>query len=99
MLFVYERPQQLSFWMRNTVIPLDIGFFDPGGRLLEVRQMEPHDETPVPSRSSNVQYALEMNQGWFASSGVEHGARLDMEAVSEALEQRGFETGRYLENE
>src|SRR5690606_34856186 len=51
MLFVYSRPQQMSFWMRNTFIPLDIGFFDGAGTLLEVRQMYPHDETSVRSAS------------------------------------------------
>lgn len=96
MLFVYRAPQRMSFWMKNTELPLDIGFFDPEGTLLEVRQLEPHNETPVPSSSSNVQFALEMHEGWFARQGLEPGAVLSLSAVKQALEARGFETEKFL---
>ncbi len=70
MIFIYEKPQQLSFWMRNTPTPLDIGFFTAEGVLEEIYQMHPFDETAVPSRSTRVQFALEMNQGWYRTAGV-----------------------------
>lgn len=96
MLFLYDRPQRMSFWMKNTHIPLDIGFFTPDGTLDQVRQMYPLDENTVLSRSENLQFALEMNQGWFAENKVRPGATIDFEALAEAIEARGFEPDRYL---
>lgn len=90
MLFVYLRPQRMSFWMRNTPLPLDIGFFDENGVLKEVYQMHPYDETPLPSRSSQLQFALEMNQGWFKANNVRPGAKFDLTAVKAALRERDF---------
>lgn len=98
MLFVYAFPQRMSFWMRNTPTPLDIGFFSSEGILHEVRAMYPFDDTPVPSRSSEIRYALEMNQGWFEANGVRPGARLDLTALKAALKERGFQAEIYVEN-
>lgn len=91
MLFIYVRGTRLSFWMRNTSLPLDIGYFTPAGELAEIYPLYPYDETPVPSRSSNLQFALEMNQGWFRANEVRPGARLEMAALLAALRARGFE--------
>src|SRR5579885_2969542 len=91
MLFVYTQPQAMSFWMHNTPTPLDIGFFDRTGKLQEVYQMQPFDETTVASRSKQLQFALEMNQGWFHASSVLPGAQLDLAALAAALKARGFE--------
>ena len=75
MLFVFPRPEPLSFWMRNTYIPLSIAFIDAEGRILNVEDMAPRDETGVPSRGAAL-YALEMRKGWFADRGVVAGARV-----------------------
>ncbi|MGH8020377.1 MAG: DUF192 domain-containing protein, partial [Opitutaceae bacterium] len=96
MLFLYQEPQRASFWMRNTFIPLDIGFFDPEGVLIEVRAMYPHVEDPVASGSENIQYSLEMNKGWFAAHGVKAGAKLDLAALRDALTARGFDADEYV---
>jgi uncharacterized membrane protein (UPF0127 family) len=77
MLFVYDWPQALSFWMRNTPLPLDIGFFDAEGVLREIYPLEPFDEKAVRSRREDLLYALEMNQGWFASRGIKAGAKVE----------------------
>lgn len=95
MIFIYEKPQQLQFWMRNTPTPLDIGFFSPEGVLQEIYPLHPHDEKPVGSRSDRLQFALEVNQGWFRDNGVKPGARLDLKALAEALKARGFEPRRF----
>ena len=95
MIFVYAKPQQMSFWMHNTPTPLDIGFFNREGTLLEVYPLHPFDETTVPSRSHEVQYALEMNQGWYRDTGVKPGAKLDLKALAAALKDRGFEPKQY----
>ncbi len=95
MLFLYPQPQQMSFWMRNTFLPLDIGFFDAKGELREVRQMIPHDERSVKSRSGELQIAVEMNQNWYRDNGVKPGAKLDLAALKAALQARGFEPRRF----
>ncbi len=91
MVFVFTHPQSMGFWMRNTEIPLDIGYFDPEGELKEIYPMYPHDEKSVSSRSKNLQFALEMNQGWYRQNGVKPGAKLDLKAVADALRARGLE--------
>lgn len=91
MLFAYPQPQALSFWMRNTLIPLDIGYFDGKGVLKEIHQLYPNDERAVRSVGRDLQYAVEMNQGWYRDRGVKPGAKLDLEALKKALEARGFE--------
>jgi uncharacterized membrane protein (UPF0127 family) len=91
MLFVFPAPQQMGFYMRNTTLPLDIGYFDPAGELKEIYPMYPLDERTVPSRSHNIQFCLEMNQGWYKQSGVRPGAKIDLKAVAEALRARGLE--------
>ncbi len=90
MLFVFTQPQQLGFWMRNTTIPLDIGYFDSAGVLREIYPLHPLDERSVTSRARDLQFALEMNQGWFKSAGVKPGDRLDLKAVADALRARGL---------
>lgn len=95
MLFVYARPQRMSFWMRNTPTPLDIGFFNRHGMLEEIYAMHPFDETSVQSRSTLLSLALEMNQGWFRENGVKPGAQLDLKAIAAALKARGFEPRRF----
>jgi uncharacterized membrane protein (UPF0127 family) len=90
MVFVFAGARPQSFWMRNTKLPLDIGYIDAAGELQEVRQMYPLDERPVPSHSRSIQFCLEMNQGWFEQAGVKPGAKLDLKALAEALTARGF---------
>jgi uncharacterized protein len=95
MVFVYPAPQQMSFWMKNTPTPLDIGFFTADGALGEVYPLYPYDTTTVQSRGFDYTLALEVNQGWFARQGVKLGARLDLAALAEALRARGFRPERY----
>lgn len=76
MLFVFERPDMQSFWMRNTYIPLDIAFIDAKGKITDIHQMKPLDETPRYESSVPVPFALEVNQGWFARRGIKVGAQV-----------------------
>lgn len=89
MLFISERPRSQSFWMRNTHIPLDIGFFTADGVLREVYPLFPRVEEPVKSRRDDILYALEMNRGWFKANGVQVGDQLDLERVNDALRALG----------
>jgi uncharacterized membrane protein (UPF0127 family) len=76
MLFIFEKPKTASFWMRNTKIPLSVAYLDATGKILEIRSLEPLDETPVPSASSEILFALEVNKDWFARHGISSGARV-----------------------
>jgi uncharacterized membrane protein (UPF0127 family) len=89
MLFVFARSQPMAFWMRNTVVPLDIGYIDAQGVLREIYPLYPRDERSVASRSRDLRFALEVNQGWFKERGVKPGALL--KAVAEALKARGLD--------
>jgi uncharacterized membrane protein (UPF0127 family) len=75
MLFVYDSPQRLCFWMRNTLLPLTIAFIEDDGRIVNLRDMQPLDETSHCAEKP-VRYALEMNQGWFDKRGLKAGFRL-----------------------
>ncbi|WP_010139754.1 DUF192 domain-containing protein [Oceanicola sp. S124] len=84
MLFVYDSPRPLSFWMRNTLIPLDILFFDETGTLTTVQaNARPLDETPLPGGVS--QFVLEINGGLAARMGITEGSRLRHPAVDPSL--------------
>lgn len=90
MLFVYTHGQQVGFWMKNTPTALDIGYISGDGVLREIYPLYPFDEASVPSRRSDIQYALEVKQGWFEQAGIKPGDQLDLAAVSEALVARGL---------
>ena len=72
MLFIYENDQVLSFWMKNTYIPLSIAYITYNGVITDIKDMFPHDERSVVS-SRSVRYALEVPQGWFSRAGVKTG--------------------------
>jgi uncharacterized membrane protein (UPF0127 family) len=72
MLFIFERDETLSFWMKDTLIPLSIAFIASDGRIMEIRDMRPRDLSAVQS-SRSVRYALEVPQGWFARAGIAPG--------------------------
>ncbi|MDR0685749.1 MAG: DUF192 domain-containing protein [Spirochaetaceae bacterium] len=72
MLFVYQRDQILSFWMKNTIIPLSIAFISRDGRIIEIHDMRPQSLQAVRS-SRSVRYALEAPQGWFERAGISAG--------------------------
>jgi uncharacterized membrane protein (UPF0127 family) len=76
MLFVFETDRVLSFWMKNTLVPLSIAFVSYDGRVLEIRDMEAHSLRQVQS-SRSARYALEVPRGWFSRAGVEPGAVID----------------------
>jgi uncharacterized membrane protein (UPF0127 family) len=77
MLFIFEQPKKATFWMKNTKIPLSIAYLDSAGKILEIKSMNPLDETVVPSTSDQIAYALEANQGWFAQHGISSGANVN----------------------
>lgn len=73
MLFVYDEEQPVSFWMKDTEIPLDIVFMDEDMKVISVKQGEPEDETPI--TETGVKYVLEVNQ----NSGIKEGDEADFD--------------------
>lgn len=76
MLFIYERPQALAFWMRNTLIPLDMLFVEPSGRIAKIHaNAVPLDETPIEG-GQGLSHVLEINGGLAAQLGISEGDTL-----------------------
>lgn len=84
MLFIYPEAARLTFWMKDTRIPLSIAFISAQGVITEILDMDsPRPGQPpriYTSRERN-RYALEVNQGWFRKKGIEPGARVRLEAL------------------
>jgi hypothetical protein len=81
MVFLHEEPTEGSFWMKDTLIPLSIAFWDRAGEILAILDMEPCREDPCELYDPLVTWigALEVNQGVFAERGVEVGDRVTLE--------------------
>jgi uncharacterized protein len=79
MMFLFFEPTTSGFWMKDTLIPLSIAFFDHNGKILEILDMEPCKKDPCKIYDPGVKYsgALEVNQGAFDEWGVEEGDVLD----------------------
>lgn len=79
MLFVFDEPGMLTFWMKNTLIPLDMLFFDEDYRLINMHQRVPpcrQDPCPVYGSTKPAQYVLELNGGEASKIGVKPGDKL-----------------------
>jgi len=79
MLFVFPFPRETGFYMRNTIVPLSAAYIGPDGRILEIVDLHPKDETPKVSETDQVQFVLEVPQGWFERKGIGPGAAIRTE--------------------
>jgi len=70
MLFVFDRPQKMYFWMKGTAIPLSIAYIDPSGKIQEIYDLFPFDQESTVSKSEDLLYALEVPQGWFTKNNI-----------------------------
>ena len=77
MLFVFPWPEQQSFWMRDTHIPLDVAFADARGRILNIETGTPLSEQKILSQGPAM-YVLEVSKGWFAIRGLEAGSIINL---------------------
>ena len=75
MLFVYDHPKVLTFWMKDTHIPLSIGFFDEEKRLINTQEMAPDKEFPLYKSKRAAKYALELPKGWFHRHNIQPGTK------------------------
>ncbi|MFZ4683431.1 MAG: DUF192 domain-containing protein [Terrimicrobiaceae bacterium] len=76
MLFILHPPRRAAFWMKNTILPLSVAYIGANGVIMEIHDLQPRNEKPVPSAFPNIAYALEMEQGWFAKNSILPGERL-----------------------
>ena len=84
MLFVYERAQPAAFWMRNTLIPLDMLFMGDDGTVTHIHENAiPLDETPIPGGDA-VRYVLEVPGGTVDRLGIQIGAELRHPSIEPA---------------
>ena len=87
MLFVFQSEQVLSFWMRNTLIPLDILFIDENLAVVDVQTMQPEREAaggalPIHTSASPALYAIEINEAMAAQCGIEPGASVVLREIA-----------------
>ena len=83
MLFVFQEERIQGFWMKNTLIPLNIGFFDKDGKLIDAQEMKPAESlmsADIPSYQSAgpALFALEMNSRWFEKHKIKPGTKLEL---------------------
>ena len=77
MIFVWQQPVRDGFWMENTYVPLSIAFLAPTGRIQEIQDLAPLT-TALHTPSEPYQYAIEVNQAFFASHGIQVGDRVEL---------------------
>lgn len=75
MLFAFPRAGVQCFWMKNTPLPLTAAFLADDGTVVNLADMQPHDERTHCS-AQPVRFVLEMHQGWFAQKGIGPGDRI-----------------------
>lgn len=79
MIFVFPEADELSFWMMNTRIPLEILYLDEGGQVVSIHEMKPYDRRSIPS-ARPAKYAIELNLGQVKKAGVKVGDVLKIPA-------------------
>jgi uncharacterized membrane protein (UPF0127 family) len=85
MLFVFDRDDILSFWMKNTLIPLDIVWFDAGGRIVDISaEAQPCRADPCPRYTNRLpaRAVLLVNGGYAAAHGLKPGAAAKFQGVA-----------------
>lgn len=75
MLFIFENPSRLCFWMKNTLLPLTAAFVADDGTVVNLENMKPQT-TDSHCSAKPVRFVLEMNQGWFAKKGIKPGSKI-----------------------
>ncbi len=75
MLFVFDQTAQQCFWMKNTLLPLDVAFIADNGTVVNTDRMKPRT-LDAHCSTKPVRFVLEMNDGWFAKRGIAAGSKL-----------------------
>lgn len=80
MAFVWDEPVETAFWMKDTLIPLSIAFWDEHGRIVSIIDMDPCEADPCPTYAPGIPFvgAVEVGQGGLARRGVEVGDHAEL---------------------
>jgi uncharacterized membrane protein (UPF0127 family) len=80
MAFLWSSPSTSSFWMKDTLIPLSIAFWDSTGKVVAIDEMKPCTSDPCETFGAPVAYvgAAEANAGWFGEHGVKVGDNINL---------------------
>ncbi len=78
MLFVYEKPSAPIFWMKNTLIPLDIIFLDKSGKIIKIFEQVPRLSEDKVTAGKNISFVLEINAGLIEQFEVDPKWKLDL---------------------
>ena len=83
MVFLYEQPTENGFWMKDTLIPLEIAFWDQSGEIVSLLRMEPCRQDPCPGYPPGSPYigAVETADGAMTGSGVGVGAKVSFTRI------------------
>jgi len=86
MVFLFRRPTSAAFWMKGTLIPLSVAFYDGRGRIVRILEMTPCRRDPCRLYAPGVAYrgAVEANRGWFARSDVRAGDVVSLGRIGRA---------------
>ena len=82
MIFVFSNAEPRNFYMRNCLVPLSAAYIEPDGKIAEMIDLQPGDERGVQSRTSNIQFVLEVPQGWFKRHSISNGVVIRTERGS-----------------
>jgi len=96
MAFLYDEDGPMSFWMKNTLIDLDIAFVGRDGTILEIRTMTAGDTETTTSVTRQARFAVEMRAGWFRDFGVKPGDRVNLQDLRSAVRARGYDVKKFL---
>lgn len=87
MLFVFPAPHRAAFWMKNCPESLSAAYIDPAGVIAEIVRLEANNTNAVKAATDNIQYVLEVKEGWFARHGINPGTviRTERGALAETF--------------
>lgn len=83
MVFLYEQPTENGFWMKNTLIPLEIAFWDQSGEIVSLLRMEPCRQDPCPGYPPGSPYigAVETAEGTMTGAGIGVGSKVKLTRI------------------
>ena len=96
MAFLYDEDGPMSFWMKDTLIDLDIAFVARDGTVLEIRTMTAGDTERTTSVTKRARFAVEMRAGWFRDFGVKPGDKVNPDDLRSAVRARGYDVKKFL---
>jgi uncharacterized membrane protein (UPF0127 family) len=87
MIFVFAEEKERVFWMKNTLIPLDIVYVNAAERVVSIKHGVPLQEEPTIPSDEPMKWAIELNDGVAAATGLRVGNKLDIPADARDAEK------------